>query len=127
MRTIREIMRTALVTVEPEASVAEAAHTMSMERAGSALVVREGELVGIVTERDIMRALAQASDADAGRVSSVSMWMTEAPVTIGPEATVGAALDLMLAGGFRHLPVTDEGSLVGIVSMRDLASSIARD
>lgn len=127
MTTIREVMRTDLVTVEPSASVTEAAHAMSIGRAGSVLVVREGELVGIFTERDIMRALTGSSDADVGRVSSVARWLTEAPTTVGPDATVGEALDVMLSGGFRHLPVMEGGSLVGMVSMRDLARSIARE
>jgi len=127
MTIIREVMRTDLVTVDPKASVTEAAHAMSISRAGSALVVQEGELLGIFTERDIMRAMAESSNADVARVSSVTRWMTEDPVTIGPDATAGEALDVMLSGGFRHLPVMDRGSLVGMVSMRDLARSIARE
>lgn len=126
MNTIREVMRTDLVTVEPSATLLEAAHAMSMRHAGSALVLEEGVLVGIFTERDLMRAMAESSTADAARVSSVSGWMTRSPVTTGPDATVGSALDLMLSGGFRHLPVIEADALVGIVSMRDLAESIAR-
>lgn len=127
MTTIREVMRTELVTVGPSASVTEAAHAMSVGRAGSVLIVEGSELLGIFTERDIMGALTRSPDADVGRVSLVARWMTETPVTIGPDATVGEALDVMLSGGFRHLPVVDGGSLVGMVSMRDLARSIARE
>lgn len=53
--------------------------------------------------------------------------MTRDPVSVGPDATVGQALDTMLGGGFRHLPVIDGGKVVGIVSMRDLSRSLARD
>ena len=127
MTIIRELMRTELVTVDPSTIVMDAAHAMSVGQVGSALVLQGDTLVGIFTERDIVHALAESSNADAGRASSVAAWMTEAPTTIGPDATVGAALDLMLAGGFRHLPVVVGGSVTGIVSMRDLARNIARD
>jgi CBS domain-containing protein len=126
MTTIREVMRTELVTVGPSVTLLEAAHAMSMHHAGSALVLEEGALAGIFTERDLMRAMAESSTADAARVSSVSGWMTRSPVTTRPDATVGEALDLMLSGGFRHLPVVETDTLVGVVSMRDLAESIAR-
>lgn len=127
MTTILEVMKTELVTVGPSATLLEAAHEMSMRHAGSVLVLEEGALAGIFTERDLMRAMAESSTADAARVSSVSGWMTRSPVTTGPGTTVGEALDLMLSGGFRHLPVTEGEALVGVVSMRDLAESIARE
>ncbi|MGQ0669185.1 MAG: CBS domain-containing protein [Actinomycetota bacterium] len=120
-------MSTELVTVEPSVNVTQAARAMSTGRAGSVLVLQDGSLVGIFTERDIVRALAHYSKADAARVSSVSRWMTRDPVTIGPDATVGEALDRMLSGGFRHLPVMEGDTLVGVVSMRDLAKRIAKD
>jgi CBS domain-containing protein len=56
----------------------------------------------------------------------MSKGMTRDPLTIGPNATVGEAMDRMLDGGFRHLPVMEGGTLVGIVSMRDLARSISK-
>ncbi len=121
---VREVMSTDLVTVGPSASVMDAARVMSAARVGSVLVLDAGELAGIFTERDILRALARESDA--GRVSRVAKWMTEGPVVIGPDASVGEALDRMLEGGFRHLPVMEGQILVGVVSMRDLAGSIAK-
>jgi CBS domain-containing protein len=126
MTTVGEIMHRDLVTVDPTFNVTRAAGAMSAGRAGSALVLEHGSLVGIFTERDILRAMSESPKADAARVSSVSEWMTRDPVTIGPEATVGEALDRMLSGGFRHLPVMEGDSLVGMVSMRDLAQSLAR-
>jgi CBS domain-containing protein len=124
MPTVREVMRSELITVGPGAPVMEAARAMYSGGAGSALVLDDGRLVGIFTERDIMRALARESDA--GRSSHVERWMTPDPATIEPEATVGEALDRMLAGHFRHLPVVEGGVVVGMVSMRDLARSIAK-
>jgi CBS domain-containing protein len=100
---VREVMSTDLVTVELSATVLEAARVMSVARVGSVLVLDAGALAGIFTERDILRAFARQSDT--GRVSRVAKWMTRGPVAIGQDASVGEALDRMLEGGFRHLPV----------------------
>jgi len=108
-----------LVTVEPSATVAEAATVMGGRGVGSALVVDGEAPVGIFTERDVLRALA--SDFDAAH-HPVADWMTHDPVSIEAQADVSVARDLMLERGFRHLPVTDGGTLVGIVSLRDLSS-----
>ena len=122
---VREIMSTELVTVEPSARLTDTARVMASGQAGSALVIEDGTLVGIFTERDIMRALGLSSSADLARTSPVLKWMSRDPETIGPETTVAEALDRMLFGGFRHLPVMDGDVVVGIVSMRDLARTIA--
>jgi CBS domain-containing protein len=127
LTTVREVMTSELVTVEPSTTVMDAARAMAAGRAGSVLVLQDGSLVGIFTERDILRALAESSMADAVRVSSVSKWMTPEPSTVGPDTSVGEALDRMVSGGFRHLPVTEGDSVVGVISMRDLAKSIARE
>ena len=89
-------------------------------------MLEAGSLVGIFTERDILRALAHSAKADLARISSVTQWMSRDPVTIGPDTTVAEALNLMLFGGFRHLPVMDGDAVVGMISMRDLAKSIAK-
>jgi CBS domain-containing protein len=118
MATVRDIMSRDLVTVEPTATVAEAATVMGGRGVGSALVIADGAAAGIFTERDILRALA--SDFDAAH-HPVADWMTHDPVTIEADEDVTTARDLMLRSGFRHLPVTDGGTLVGIVSLRDLS------
>src|SRR5437867_1842169 len=102
MPTVREVMTTELVAVQPATLVMRAARAMFSGGAGSALVMDGGKLIGIFTERDIMQALA--IQPDVGRSSRVAQWMTSDPATIGPDATVGEALDRMLAGHFRHLP-----------------------
>jgi CBS domain-containing protein len=117
MPSLRELMSDDLVTVVPATTVAEAAQVMSLRRVGAALVVDGGELLGIFTERDIVRALGEHFDA-AGHL--VLNWMTADPVTVDASASVPEALDLMLSKGFRHLPVMQEGRLVGMVSLRDL-------
>jgi len=127
MATVREIMSAELVTVDPSVNLIEAARVMSVNSVGSVLVLEDGALVGIFTERDILRALAAHSTADSARTSAVSQGMTRDPETIGAEASVGEALDLMLSRGFRHLPVMEGQRVVGVVSMRDLAKSLARE
>jgi CBS domain-containing protein len=120
MTTIGEIMSKDLITVDPQATVAEAATVMGEHHAGSALVMEGTSLAGIFTERDIVRALGEHFDA-AGH--PVANWMTRSPVTIGADAQAQEALDRMLTGGFRHLPVMDGDQVVGIVSMRDLTKA----
>ena len=116
--TVRDIMSTEIVSVGISATVAEAATLMGKQRVGSALVMDGDDVVGIFTERDIVRALAADFDAAGHQVSD---WMTAQPATVEPGVTVREALDQMLAGGYRHLPVVEGGSTVGIVSIRDLS------
>jgi CBS domain-containing protein len=126
MTTVREVMSTDPITVEPTTTMVSAAHAMAAVHVGSALVLEAGTLVGILTERDIMRSIASSSSADAARVSPVSAWMTPEPETIHPDAPAGDALDLMLSRGFRHLPVVNGDTIVGVVSMRDLARALSK-
>lgn len=120
MKTVAELMSGAVLSVAPTATVAEAATMMGERRIGSALVMEDDTLLGIFTERDIVRALGQHFDA-AGR--PVSEWMTADPVTVSPDTPAEQALRTMLDGGFRHLPVTDGGKVVGVVSIRDLSAA----
>ena len=111
-------MSTELVTVEPTATVAAAATVMGARQVGSALVLEGERLAGIFTERDILRALGTDFDA-AGH--TVAEWMSREPATVEPGVSVTDAIDRMLEGGFRHLPVMDGDRLVGVVSLRDLS------
>ncbi|HEX2025998.1 MAG TPA: CBS domain-containing protein [Actinomycetota bacterium] len=120
MTTVGDIMTTGLFAIEPATTVAEAATVMGERRIGSALVMDADRLVGIFTERDIVRALGEHFDA-AGH--PVSEWMTPHPVTVSPSTPAEDALKLMLDGNFRHLPVEDGGRISGIVSMRDLTAA----
>ena len=122
MTTVGEIMTKELISVGSGATVAEAATVMGERKVGSALVVDDDELVGIFTERDIVRALSQDFDAPG---HPITHWMTRDPTTISPETTVKEALDIMLTRGFRHLPVLDGSTPVGMVSMRDLSRATA--
>jgi CBS domain-containing protein len=109
-------MTRSLLSVDAEATLGEAAARMA-ERGVGAVVILEGETIAaILTERDVMKAVAGGKDGSA----SVTDWMTRHPDTIEPDDTTDHAASLMIHGGFRHLPVVEEGKVVGIVSIRDL-------
>jgi CBS domain-containing protein len=115
---VRDVMSTKLHTVEPSDTVGEAVAVMAQQRVGSVLVMEGEKLLGIFTERDTVRALSLSYDAPRHQIVS---WMTPDPRTVEPEADADEALRYMLDNGFRHLPVVEEGKVIGIVSMRDLA------
>ena len=116
MPLVADHMTRSLLTVSADSTLGEAASKMA-ERAVGAVVVLDGErIVAILTERDVMKAVAAGKDGGA----PVSEWMTRHPDTIEPTDTTDHAASLMIHGGFRHLPVVEEGKVVGIVSIRDL-------
>ena len=123
MVALGEIMTRDVYTTSPETSVADVAQGMVKGRIGSAAVMVGGLLVGIFTERDVLRAAAGRGDLSAEPVRN---WMTEDPVTATVDEDSETASETMLAGGFRHLPITDGTKLVGIVSLRDLLSARIR-
>jgi CBS domain-containing protein len=116
MPTVRAHMARDLLTVDPGLSLVDVARRMVERNVGAVLVLEGGELAGILTERDLMRALARGLRDSA----TVADSMTRGPETIGPDDTMGHAATLMIHGGFRHLPVVEGGEVVGIVSIRDL-------
>jgi CBS domain-containing protein len=114
-----------LVTASAEATVREAARLMKESRIGALLVVDSGRLAGIFTERDaLFRVIAAGLDPDRTRVAEV---MTREPQVIGPERSFGHALHLMYEGGFRHVPVVENGKPVGVVSSRDALAPELRE
>jgi CBS domain-containing protein len=119
MTTVAELMnKGGLLYVAPSTTVAEAATMMGERRVGSALVMEGDALLGIFTERDIVKALG--ADFDAAK-HQVAEWMTRNPTTVPPESPARDALKTMLDGGFRHLPVLEGDKVIGVVSMRDLS------
>jgi CBS domain-containing protein len=116
MPAARDHMSRDLLTVDAGLPLAEVAERMVEREVGAALVLDGERLAGIVTERDVLRAVARGIRDDA----VVRDWMTTDPDTIEPGETTQHAATLMMHGGFRHLPVTEEGAVVGILSIRDL-------
>jgi CBS domain-containing protein len=123
MPSVSEHMATDLVTIEPATPLLEAVKSMNARGVGAALVLEHDRLVGIFTERDVMRAVGEGPVADA----VVADWMTRGPETIEPDEAAEHAAVLMIHGGFRHLPVVEEGKVVGILSIRDLMRAVLND
>lgn len=98
-------------------SMEDAAQAMIAESTGSLGVIEGSALAGIVTERDVLRAAAKGVDLAKEDVSS---WMTPEPDTVGPEVPVEEVAEWMLAAGYRHLPVMEDGELLGIASIKDV-------
>lgn len=106
-----------ILTAEAGISVRDAAQRMVAAHVGSLMVVEKDRLVGIFTERDVLtRVVAHERDPATTRIGDV---MTREPQTATTEQPLGHALHLMYDGGFRHMPVVDNGRPVGMVSVRD--------
>lgn len=106
-----------LLALPRTTSVRAAARAMRERRVGAVLVVADGRLEGIFTERDMVnRVVAESRDPDVTTLAEV---MTAEPDTAAPHTTAIEALRRMQDGGYRHLPIVDRGRLVGIVSRRD--------
>ncbi|HET9079282.1 MAG TPA: CBS domain-containing protein [Trebonia sp.] len=121
--TVRDLMNTHVVSASPDDPVADAAAAMIRQKVGSALIMQGRFLLGILTERDVLRAAASGSDLTN---SPVSAWMTKDPEPASPDTSVEDATQLMLLHGFRHLPVLEGQEVHGVVSLRDLAATRIR-
>ena len=111
-----------LTTLAPQTTVREAAKLMTERKIGAIMVVESGRLVGIFSERDVLgRVVARGLDPDK---TSLRETMTPNPLTVGPEDSPSAALEMMAQRGFRHLPVVEGERIVGMVSIRDLYAAI---
>ena len=122
VKTAADIMTREIVSIESQATMTDAAKQMAGRQVGAALVFEDEGLLGIVTERDVLRAVAD------GRVDTpVADCMTRHPETIEPADPTSHAATLMIHGGFRHLPVVEAGKVVGIISIRDLMRVVLDD
>jgi len=119
---VSEIMTNAAVIDQPDDTLAEAARKMWEQQTGSLLVMDGDDLVGIVTERDVLKAVATGMAVDDTRISQV---MSKDLVTVGPGTSLREAAKVMAERWIRHLPVLDNGKLVGVISQRDLSGVLA--
>jgi len=114
-----------IVEVRHDDTLTEAAARMRAGRVGSALVSpARGARFGIITERDILRALGEGVDP---ATTQVAAYATSDAVTITPEWHVVDAARTMMERGFRHLIVVDEGRVVGVISIRDIVKALLQD
>jgi len=120
---LRDLMNTCVATTTPGVSVSAAAAGMVKANVGSAVVMQGSFVVGILTERDVLRAAASGEDLSA---STVSAWMTPDPQSAAPDTSVAEAAQIMLLNGFRHLPVVEGRTVCGVVSLRDLFATRIR-
>jgi CBS domain-containing protein len=114
-------MRAEVIEVAPEDTLGEVAERMSAVNVGAVIVKDYGRLIGILTERDMLKAMAARVHTSEARVRQ---WMTEDPLTASAEMDVEEAAQIMLEHNFRHLPVLDDsGLVVGLVSLRRVVAA----
>ena len=118
-----DLMARAFVTAAPEDTLGELAEHLAEADAGSALVLEFGRLTGILTSRDIVRAVAGRVHPSEARVRE---WMSAAPVTAERDLPADEAARRMLEGGFHHLPVIENDRPVGVVGLRSVVSALRR-
>ena len=121
MARIADVMRDEYITVAPEDTLGEVAARMTGLGVGAVVVKDFGRLVGILTERDLLKAMAARVHTSEARVRQ---WMTADPVTAAPDMTAEEASQIMLDRGFRHLVVVDGTTVLGIVSLRRVVAAL---
>ena len=114
---LADIMRRDVLGVAPEDTLGFAAEQMAERDVGAVVVLDYGRLIGILSERDILRAVAGRVHSAEARVRE---WMTADPMTASPSTPPEEAARVMVEKGFRHLPVVEDDQAVGIVSIRDV-------
>jgi len=119
MGTINDLVKERTIyTVNADDSVMQAVHMMVDKNLGAVAVLRDGELVGVFSERDLMKRVVAAGRGPGS--TQVSEVMTPRPRTVSPNETFENCMFIMREHGFRHLPVVEDGKLYGLVSLRDL-------
>jgi CBS domain-containing protein len=121
---VNMIYRDEVFSIPGDASLAEAARRMWSNQVGSLVVLDDQHCVGIITERDLTRAIAEGERPEG---ASVSGYMSIRPITVTPETGVREAAAEMLETEVRHLPVGVGGELIGMVSLRDLLNVVVED
>ena len=121
---VNMIYRDEVFSVAETDTLEEAARRMRGNEVGSLVVMNDGRCIGIITERDLTRAIADGDDPHRARVLG---YMTIRPITVTPETGIREAAAEMLETEVRHLPVGVGGELIGMVSLRDLLNVVVED
>ena len=112
----------AVTTARPDVKLLDIVTSLASKRIGAIVIVGEkGELAGIISERDVIQALAKSSKA--ALEDSVSKHMTREVVTCQESTTIDEMMELMTQGRFRHVPVIEDGALIGIISIGDVVKN----
>ena len=117
MATLGQLMTREISVIQEEASLQEAAQQMQAQRIGSLLVEKNGEYAGIITETDVVRAVAEYPDVSQLKVQGL---MSSPIISLDKKLSPQYARDLMADRRIRHLAITEEGQIVGVMSVRDL-------
>jgi len=121
---IEELVGGEVGTCTPSTPITEAAAHMVAEDVGSLVVMDNVDILGIVTERDVLRAVAEGQSTKTTPVKAI---MTPEPDLLESDVDVREATEWLLAAGYRHLPVVKEGRLIGMVSMKDLVWALTEE
>jgi CBS domain-containing protein len=128
MQTVNHLLKVKggqLFSVAPSDSVLRAVELMATRHVGALLVMQQGALLGIISERDYARKVIlknrSSHDTPVGDI------MTTSPVTVSPNDTVHHCMELMTDGRFRHLPVVEGGRVVGMLSIGDLVKAVIEE
>ncbi|TMD36295.1 MAG: CBS domain-containing protein [Chloroflexi bacterium] len=122
---VRDLPPGRLLSVDPQTLIAEVARQMQKDDSDSVAVISDGRLVGIVTERDLVRAIAEGMDPQQAKAEVL---MTADPATVDADEDVTVVAVKMMRMGVRHLPVVDKaGKPVGLVSARNLVAMLDRE
>jgi CBS domain-containing protein len=129
MKNVTELLKSkpprAMVTVKPEDTVLEAIKVLAREDIGAAAVIADGKLVGIFSERDYTRkVILLGRHSESTRIEEI---MTRNVICVNPRTKTRDCMALMSEKNIRHLPVVDEGRVVGMVSIRDIVTDIIAD
>jgi CBS domain-containing protein len=116
---VRNLMKQPVIAVGPDQTLRDAARLMHEHQIGALVVLDGGRLAGIITERDLLRAAAEARDLDGERVAAC---MSGQVVTAGPNYDVNVAAAMMSERHIRHLIVEDQEQVLGMLSLRDVLS-----